>query len=426
MKLSVQGVRGMPDILSEESRRWRLLEAEVRAAMDSFGYQEIRTPLLEHEELFVESVGEDTDIVAKELYRCSAGPGDKRQGLCLRPEGTAATVRALAQAGLLRSGRPRVWYMGPMFRHERQQAGRQRQFHQFGCEFLNNPSPAADCEVIALCADILSRLGLKDVELRLNNLGRPDERQAYQAALQDYLRGKSSQLSAIDQERLERNPLRVLDSKEEGIEDIIAAAPQLRDFLAPEAQQYFEQVLESLDALKIKWQLDPLLVRGLDYYNLTVFEWIDPAASGRQNSLIGGGRYDGLLARISDTDCPGTGMAAGMERILRHARLRDEGQAVDVYLGLLGDEYSEARLLELAAAWRAAGLSVQAHLHKDKIGAFLKAANSSDARLAAFVGAKERAAGSIAIKPLRDGGEQFSMPAGAGAAELKQRLGCET
>lgn len=421
MKLSVQGVRGMPDILPDESRRWHRLESAVRTAMEACGYQEIRTPILESEELFVQSVGEDTDVVSKELYRCHAGKGGAKRAYCMRPEGTAAAVRALAQAGLLRGGRPRVWYMGPMFRHERQQAGRQRQFHQFGCEFLNHPAPAADVEVIALCADIFQRLGIGDVELRVNNLGRPAERRAYRAALREHLLERRAQLAAVDQERLERSPLRVLDSKEEESAAAIAAAPRLEKFLTAESREYFARVLAGLDALGVAHRLDPLLVRGLDYYNLTVFEWIDPAAAGRQNSLVGGGRYDGLLARISDADCAGTGMAAGMERILQ--RLEDaEEWTQDVYLGLLDGEYDEARLLRLAAAWRAAGLRVQTHLQKDKIGGFLKLASSSKARYAAFVGARERAAGAIAVKPLRAAAGQFSLAADASPAEQARRL----
>ncbi|MBF2735135.1 MAG: histidine--tRNA ligase [Betaproteobacteria bacterium AqS2] len=423
MKLSVQGVSGMPDILPDESRRWHRLESAVRAAMQACGYQEIRTPILESEELFVQSVGADTDVVAKEMYRCQAGKDDSQRTYCMRPEGTAAVVRALAQAGLLRGGRPRVWYMGPMFRHERQQAGRQRQFHQFGCEFLNHAAPAADVEVIGLCADIFGRLGIAaDVELLVNNLGRPEERRAYRDALREHLAARRGELAPIDQERLARSPLRVLDSKEAESAAAIAAAPRLEKFLTPDSQEYFARVLAGLDALGIAHRVDPLLVRGLDYYNLTVFEWIDPAAAGRQNSLVGGGRYDGLLARISDSDCAGTGMAAGMERILQ--RLADaEEWTQDVYLGLLDGEYDEARLLRLAAAWRAAGLRVQTHLQKDKIGGFLKLASSSKARYAAFVGARERAAGAIAVKPLRDGSEQFSLAADAAPAEAARQLG---
>jgi histidyl-tRNA synthetase len=316
----LQAIRGMHDALPERTPLWQHLEDRIRAVIEGYGYREMRTPLLEQVELFKRSIGEVTDIVEKEMYAFEDRGGDR---LALRPEGTASCVRAAIEHGLLDQPQ-RVWYRGPMFRRERPQRGRYRQFHQIGVEVFGLGGPDIDLEVIAMTARLWRALGLEGLRLELNSLGDAEERARYREALVEYLRGHEQQLDADSRRRLESNPLRVLDSKNPQLADLIAAAPSLLDFLGPESRAHFDALRTGLEAADIPYSVNPRLVRGLDYYNRTVFEWITEAL-GAQGTVCAGGRYDGLVAQLGGRATPAVGFAMGLERLLdldRHGRHR--------------------------------------------------------------------------------------------------------
>lgn len=404
MKKVIQTVRGMHDILPEQIAAWEQLESTVASVMASYAYQQVRTPVLEREELILRPVGEHSDIVQKELYRYESSDGSV---MVMRPEGTVPTVRALANANA--TNQPsRTWYLGPMFRHERPQKGRLRQFHQFGAELLGVDDPSADIEIILLCWRLWQQLGIADkVELQVNNLGRPAERTQYKEVLTDYLTKDLDKLGELDQTRVAQNPLRVLDSKDPALVPIIKEAPTLQEFLSAESQQHFAQVLTAIQAAQIPVTENPQLIRGLDYYNLTVFEWVEIGADRRQNAVAGGGRYDGLAAMIGGNDVPGTGMAAGMERLLQLGACHD-AQALPprAFLATSKDALELPQLLSLAEAVRNAGVSVQVHLRKDKIKNIFKHADSSGARYAVVIGPKEASSSQVTVKDLRGDAEQ--------------------
>ncbi|HEY9658166.1 MAG TPA: histidine--tRNA ligase, partial [Allocoleopsis sp.] len=349
---AIQAIRGTRDILPEESIYWQRIEAIAREILSRAAYQEIRTPIFEQTELFERGVGEATDIVSKEMYTF-ADRGDR--SLTLRPEGTAGAVRAYIEHRLhAQGGVQRLWYLGPMFRYERPQAGRQRQFHQVGVELLGSPDPRADAEVIAIATDLLQALGLKDLRLEFNSIGDRSDRQQYRESLIAYLTPYKADLDKDSQDRLTRNPLRILDSKDQKTQEILQAAPSMLEHLNPESQKRFEQVQQLLTDLGITYNINDRLVRGLDYYTHTVFE-IQSDDLGAQATVCAGGRYDGLVTELGGPDTPAVGWASGLERlILLLQQLHPPAPApLDFYLVSKGDR-AEAQALTLAQTLRQA------------------------------------------------------------------------
>lgn len=413
-------VRGMRDLLPEETPRWQLIESTAINILHSYGYDELRLPLLEDTALFKRGVGEATDVVEKEMYSFvphQADEADEAASLTLRPEGTASTVRALQQHGLLYNQTQRVWYNGPMFRYERPQKGRHRQFYQIGAEVFGMPQPAVEAELILMCRDLFQRLGLLDrVELQLNTLGSGDARRAYREALTDYFRPLVGQLDDDSVRRLETNPLRILDSKVPSTQALVAKAPRLPDFVDPSAQEHFTQLREMLDELGVSYRLNASLVRGLDYYTHTVFEWVSQDL-GAQGTVCGGGRYDGLVGMLGGRDTPGAGFAIGIDRmVLLHEVIHNQTQAseLDLYIAV-ADSAQMAWGLELADKLRNAGpamppLRVRTHLSGGKLKAQMKKADASGARLALIVGAQEVSDQAVTVKFLREATDQVKVP----------------
>ncbi len=420
MSKIIPTVRGMKDILPQDISAWIKLEQIVAEVCAAYGYAQIRTPILEYEELFLRPVGEETDIVSKELFRSSPGNEDM---LCLRPEGTVSVVRALAAAGMLRGATRRVWYMGPMFRHERPQQGRQRQFHQFGAEALGESSPAIDVEIILLCWRIWQRLGITDqVRLQINNLGTAGERASYRTKLQQFLLKHKGEFDEVDQQRIVSNPLRVLDSKSDAIQKLLGSIPQLQDEIGDTSRGHYEEVLKLLADNAVPYIENRWLVRGLDYYNLTVFEWENIAIEGRQNTIAGGGRYDGLLELIGGNSCPGIGVAAGLERILPMARITDATQRMDIFLAATDSSAPTGALLNIAEQFRDAGFSVLLHPRKGTIRKILKHAYASYSSYAIIIGTQEVTTGTATVKPLLDKSEHFSISMHNPAISFQQAL----
>ncbi|MGL5360403.1 MAG: histidine--tRNA ligase, partial [Shewanella sp.] len=313
MAKQIQAIRGMNDILPTQSPLWQKVEAVLRSSVSAYGYSEIRTPIVENTDLFKRSIGEVSDIVEKEMYTFADNNGDS---LTLRPEGTASTVRAGNENGLLYNQEQRLWYMGPMFRHERPQKGRYRQFNQFGVEVYGIGTADIDAEVLMLSARLWEKLGISEhVSLQLNTLGDPAERAVYREALIAFLEQHKESLDEDSKRRMYSNPLRVLDSKDAKVQAILANAPELMDFLGEESKTHFSQLRELLDAVGIQYTINPRLVRGLDYYNRTVFEWVT-SSLGSQGTVLAGGRYDGLVAQLGGKDTPAVGFAMGLERIV--------------------------------------------------------------------------------------------------------------
>ncbi len=402
---ALQAVKGMNDILPPESARWEWFEDTVRALMRRYGYRNIRTPIVEPTALFARSLGEATDIVEKEMYSfVDAMNGD---ALTLRPEATACVVRAAVEHSLLRDGGKRLYYTGPMFRHERPQRGRYRQFHQVGVEALGFGGAELDAEVILMARALWRDLGLADVELQINSLGVLDERRAHRAALVGYLEGHLDLLDADARRRLHSNPLRILDTKNPALQPLVDAAPRLMDFLGEASLKHFDTVRAALDAVGQPYLVNPRLVRGLDYYTHTVFEWVTPRL-GAQGTVCGGGRYDGLVELIGGKPAPGVGWGMGIERVLellRECGIDAPAAAVDAY-AVLPDAASAGAAVSTIEALRAAGVSVLVHAAgKDGPGSMktqFKRADASGARHALVFGADERAQGMVSVKPLRD------------------------
>jgi histidyl-tRNA synthetase len=399
----IQAIRGMNDVLPEEAARWRFFEDAARAVFEQYGYRNIRTPIVERTELFVRGVGEATDIVEKEMYSfVDSMNGDK---LSLRPEGTAPTVRAALEHNLLYRGPQRLWYSGPLFRHERPQKGRYRQYHTFGVEALGFPGPDIDVELLVMARRLWQRLSLEGVELQINTIGTAEERRAFRGRLIAYFEGHESRLDEDARRRLHANPLRLLDSKNPEMQRVIEAAPKLIEAVGADTLANFEAVQTGLREAGIPYTVNPRLVRGLDYYNLTVFEWVS-GRLGAQNAICSGGRYDGLFEQLGGKPAPGTGFGIGVERTLL---LLEEAAvprlASDVYLAWQGAAAGR-HAARVAEALRDAGLSVILHSGGGGFGAQLKKADASGARYAAIVGDDEAASGQVTVKPLREAGEQ--------------------
>jgi histidyl-tRNA synthetase len=418
---ALQAVRGMNDVLPEEAEL-RLWLAEVVARWFArYGYRPIRTPLLEHTALFRRAIGESTDIVEKEMYTFTDALNE--ESLTLRPEATASTVRAAIEHSLVYDGPKRLWYEGPMYRHERPQKGRYREFYQFGAEALGYSGPDVDAELIVMCAALWKELGLEGLRLELNTIGSPQERAAYRADLVRHLQAHEASLDADAKRRLHTNPLRVLDSKNPLVREVVTSAPNLLDYLGEDSRAHFEGLGRLLAAAGVPYELNPRLVRGLDYYNLTVFEWVSDRL-GAQGTVCGGGRYDGLFAQLGGKPAPGVGFAAGVERLV--ALLRESGRAgarraPDAYLVSQGAgtmEYAFALGEEL----RAAGLAVVLHAGGGSFKSQMKKADASGAALALIVGEDELAAGTVSVKPLREAREQQAVVRGALVGRLRQLI----
>ena len=413
----IQSVRGMHDILPDETPLWRWLENELAQIFDAYDFQEIRTPLVEKTELFTRAIGQATDVVEKEMYAFDDRNGET---LSLRPEGTAGVVRAVIQHGLLNPPGLKVWYRGPMFRHERPQRGRQRQFHQFGAEMFGLAEPQADAELIALGERIWRRLGLDAViRLEINSLGDGEDRARYRQQLLDYLEPYASDLDADSQRRLHSNPLRIFDSKIPETRAIMANAPKLEDALGPDAREHFAQVCRMLDELGIDYSVNPGLVRGLDYYSRTVFEWVTDQL-GAQGTVCAGGRYDGLVEIQGGRPTPGIGFALGAERLTELLRTAgvERTQKADVFLVYQVDP---VRALQLAEELRdhLPGMRIGCALSGGSFKAQFKRADRSGAAYAVVLGESEMAAGECQVKDLRGSGPQETLA----LADLPKRLG---
>ena len=396
----LQSLRGLVDLLPAHTPLWQRVEATAREHFRRAQVDEIRTPLLEATELFARGIGEATDVVGKEMYTF-IDRGDR--SCTLRPEGTASVVRSAIQHGLLSQGPQRLWYGGPMFRYERPQAGRQRQFHQLGLELLGFADPRSDVEAIAIAWDLLAGLGLGGLALELNSLGSSDDRARYRQALVGWLEARSNELDADSQARLTTNPLRILDSKNPDTQALLAGAPTLADALAPESRQRFEQVQAGLMALEIPFQLNPRLVRGLDYYSHTAFE-ITSSQLGAQATVCGGGRYDGLVGQLGGPETAAIGWALGMERlVLLLGQIEGPDSAAqppDLYVVNRG-EAAEAAALVFARGLRQRGLAVELDASGSAFGKQFKRADRSGAAWAAVLGDGELADGVVRLKPLR-------------------------
>jgi histidyl-tRNA synthetase len=398
---SIQALRGTRDILPDEIRYWQQVESVARTIFDRAAYQEIRTPMFEQTALFERGIGEATDIVGKEMYTFK---DRSDRSITLRPEGTAGVVRAFIEHSLAGQGSvQRLWYGGPMFRYERPQAGRYRQFHQIGVEVLGSPSPRADVEVIALFNDILQNLGFKTLELNLNSIGTLSDRQQYREALIAYLTPYKQELDQDSQDRLSRNPLRILDSKDERTQTILKEAPSILDHLSPDSQARFEQVQQLLTDLGISYTINPRLVRGLDYYTHTVFE-IMSADLGAQATVGGGGRYDGLVTELGGPDTPAVGWAIGIERLILLLQQLETltPSSIDFYLVSRGQQ-AEAQALVIAQTLRQQGFSVEMDLSGSAFGKQFKRADRSGAAACLILGDEEAEKQTVQLKWLATG-----------------------
>ncbi|RYE41735.1 MAG: histidine--tRNA ligase [Hyphomicrobiales bacterium] len=403
----LSAVKGMNDILPPDSARWEWLEEKVRSLMARYAYRNMRTPIVEPTALFVRGLGEVTDIVEKEMYSFE----DRLNGeqLTLRPEATAGVVRAVVEHSMLYDGGKRLYYMGPMFRHERPQRGRYRQFHQIGAEALGFPGAEADAELILLADALWKELGIHDVRLELNSLGQPAERNAHRAALIAYLEQHTEQLDEEARRRLHSNPLRILDTKNPAMQALVEAAPQLIQFLGEESLRHFELVKSILDANGVAWRVNPRLVRGMDYYNLTVFEFVTERL-GSQGTICGGGRYDYLIEQVGGKPAPAVGWALGVERVLeliKEQEAQPPAVAADVY-AIVPDAASLAQVMAVLQRLRGRGVSVQMHAPTaagEGMGSMksqFKKADTSGSRYALIFGADEMARGMVTVKALRD------------------------
>jgi len=405
----IQAIRGMNDILPGQSSVWQYLESTVADVVKSYGYQQIRFPIVENTDLFKRGVGETTDIVEKEMYTFEDRNGES---LTLRPEGTASCVRAADQAGLLFNQVQRLWYTGPMFRYERPQKGRYRQFHQIGVEAFGMASADVDAELIVLSARLWKKLGLLEhVELQLNTIGLASEREAYKAALVDYLTEFKDQLDEDSQRRLTTNPLRILDSKDEATQAVLNNAPSLRDFIGEESQAHFERLQAILTANGVPFVINHRLVRGLDYYGKTVFEWVT-AHLGAQATVCAGGRYDGLVEQLGGKATPAVGFAMGIERLVLLLEtlelIPEEAKAsTDVFVVSLGED-AEITSSVLAETLRSelAGVTVLRHCGGGNFKNQMKKANNSGARLTLILGQEEVEQGICQVKDMQTGDQE--------------------
>ena len=424
MSIKLQAIRGMNDILPSETPLWQYFHYRLMMVLRQYGYAEIRLPIVEHTELFARSIGEGTDVVEKEMYTFLDRNGES---LTLRPEGTASCVRAAVEHGLLHNQTQRLWYFGPMFRYERPQKGRYRQFYQVGIECFGIAEPTADVELLALTARLWKQLGIADkVELQINTLGTPAVRQAHREALVTYLQAHAEQLDEDSQRRLHKNPLRILDSKNPAMQALIAGAPQLMDYLDEASQQHFAHVKKGLEILGIAYRINPCLVRGLDYYTHTVFEWVTTEL-GAQGTICAGGRYDGLVEQCGGRPTPAVGCAMGVERLLLMVQQQPEFLAkadvkTDLYI-LSNTLLTQVSALELAEHIRQAlpTLKVDCHCGLESFKSQFKKADKSGAQLALILGEEEYQNGQVAVKWLREERAQQTLSRSALVEFLQQQ-----
>jgi histidyl-tRNA synthetase len=423
MSKTLQSIRGMHDVLPADTPAWQWLEATAREILSGYGYEEIRMPIVEHTELFARSIGEVTDIVEKEMYTFDDRNGDS---LTLRPEGTASCVRAGIEHGLLHNQQQRLWYMGPMFRHERPQKGRYRQFHQIGVETFGMDGPDVDAELIVMTARLWRVLGLKDVRLEINSLGSSEARAAYRALLVTHFQAHAEVLDEDARRRLHTNPLRILDSKNPAMGEVIRSAPSLLDHLDDESRDHFEGLKALLTAAGVEFTVNPALVRGLDYYCRTVFEWVTDAL-GAQGTVCAGGRYDGLVEQLGGRATTAAGFAMGLERLLALVEANNALPPVTrphAYLVMAGAGTQTAGL-RLAEALRDAlpGLRLVVNGGGGSFKSQVKRADRSGAELALIIGETELAEATVLVKPLREaGGDQQAVPRDGLAEYLRTRL----
>jgi len=402
--MKIQSIRGMNDLLPDQSTTWQYLERVIADVLERYGYSEIRFPIVEQTELFKRSIGEVTDIVEKEMYTFEDRNGDS---LTLRPEGTASCVRACNQNGLLHNQIQRLWYNGPMFRHERPQKGRLRQFHQVGVEAFGLNGPDIDAELLLLTARLWKALKIDHaVTLQINSLGTAADRAAYRAALVDFLSARQDQLDEDSQRRLHSNPMRILDSKNTHTQALLNDAPSLHDFIDSESREHFEQLRSVLDAAGVSYQVNSRLVRGLDYYSKTVFEWVTDSL-GAQGTVCAGGRYDGLVEQLGGKPCPGVGFAMGLERLVL---LLDElgvvpdsvAQIIDVYLVAVGAVDAQALVLGETLRSDCPNIRFQTHCGAGSFKSQMKKADKSGASIALILGEDEAQNNTVGIKFLRE------------------------
>ncbi|VAW76400.1 Histidyl-tRNA synthetase [hydrothermal vent metagenome] len=426
MSNTLQAIRGMNDTLPDQTPAWHFVEDTLRSVLESYGYSEIRMPIVEKTELFKRSIGEVTDIVEKEMYTFEDRNGDS---LTLRPEGTASCVRACIQHSLLNNQVQRLWYTGPMFRHERPQKGRYRQFYQIGVEVFGLDGPDIDAELLIMTARFWKRLGLRDVTLQLNSLGTVEARATFRAALVEYLQAHFEQLDEDSQRRLETNPLRILDSKNPDVQALLGDAPQLSDYIDTDSKTHFDSVRSLLDAAGVAYEINPRLVRGLDYYGRTVFEWVTDKL-GAQGTVCAGGRYDALVDYLGGRATPAVGFAMGLERLitlLENQQTEFPDNAPHLYIVALGDTARReglliAERLRDALTW----LRIQTHCGGGSFKSQFKKADRSGARYALVIGEDEVARREAGIKPLRDRSEQQSVPFDKLARHFEQLIGNRT
>ena len=421
----IQAIRGMNDILPDQTPVWQYVESTVRQVLGQYGYQEIRMPVVEHTELFKRSIGEVTDIVEKEMYTFDDRNGDS---LTLRPEGTAGCVRAAEEHGLLFNQTRRLWYTGPMFRHERPQKGRYRQFHQIGVECFGMAGPDIDAELLVLTARLWKAFGLTEhARLEINSIGTSESRKVYREALVRYLEQYKDQLDDDSKRRLGTNPLRILDSKDPATREILNGAPLLDDYLDDESRAHFEQLKALLDAAGVSYTVNPALVRGLDYYGKTVFEWITDSL-GAQGTICAGGRYDGLVQQLGGKPTDAVGFAMGLERLILLLETLDlvpeqVNNNADVYVTAMGEQ-AVAPAMAVAESLRneLPGVVVVSHCGGGSFKSQMKKADRSNARYAVILGENEIGSGTVALKPLRNDDPQQEVNQSELASVLKGLL----
>ena len=410
MAKTIQAIRGMNDCSPTESPLWQWIEAKVRHVLASYGYSEVRMPIVESTPLFARAIGEVTDVVSKEMYTF----WDNDEQLTLRPEGTAGCVRAAIERGWIYNNEQRLWYMGPMFRHERPQKGRYRQFHQAGVEVFGIANPEIDVELIILTARLWKELGIdQHVSLQLNSIGSLEARANYRSALVAFLENHQDLMSDEEKERLVKNPLRILDTKNEALQEVLNGAPKLLDYLDDESREHFNQLCSLLDAMGVKYEINPKLVRGLDYYNKTVFEWVT-SALGAQGTVCGGGRYDGLVEQLGGHATQGVGFAMGLERLVLLVQEVNKEitlpQAVDLYLVYAG-EGTTLNAFQIAEQIRSElpQVRVMTHCSGGKFQKQFKRADKIEAKYALVIGESEVQAKTVVVKDLRNGAEQITI-----------------
>ena len=414
-------IRGMNDVLPNEIVRWQRLESVARQLLHAYGYDEMRVPIVEQTDLFKRAIGEYTDVVEKEMYSFEDKGGER---LTLRPEATAGLVRAVISNGMLRGARHKLWCVGPMFRHEKPQKGRFRQFHQIDVEAIGFTGPDIDAELIALSASFWRRLKIDRVQLQINSLGTAESRREYRAQLTEYFRAHYDLLDEDSRRRLEGNPLRILDSKNPELQSLIVSAPSLPDYLDEESRDHFAGLCDRLQALDISYEINPRLVRGLDYYSRTVFEWVTDAL-GAQDAVCSGGRYDGLISQLGGEATPAIGFAMGVERVvalLEQQTAEADGAVADVYLIAQGEAAQRAALV-LAESIRehSPGRRIELNLGGGNFKAQFRRADRSGAALAVVIGEDELSRGVVQIKPLREGaGETCEQTLATAAASVAQ------